>query len=83
MPKTSGDGLTAAERMMMKTGWKAGQGLGKQEQGITTPLTAKKTGKHGGVIVAASPLKTGGGGREGRIMRLVLVGRGRSWVGWH
>ncbi|CAI5533829.1 unnamed protein product, partial [Closterium sp. Naga37s-1] len=65
MPKNSGDGLTAAERMMMKMGWKAGQGLGKQEQGITTPLMAKKTDKHGGVIVAAKPLKKGGGGEGG------------------
>ncbi|CAI5474306.1 unnamed protein product [Closterium sp. Yama58-4] len=65
MPKNSGDGLTAAERMMMKMGWKAGQGLGKQEQGITTPLMAKKTDKHGGVIVAAKPLKKGSGGEGG------------------
>ncbi|KAF3589188.1 hypothetical protein F2Q69_00028507 [Brassica cretica] len=30
--------MTAAERMMAKMGWKQGQGLGKSEQGITTPL---------------------------------------------
>ncbi|KAL6546319.1 hypothetical protein OROMI_022040 [Orobanche minor] len=46
--------MTAAQRMMAKMGWKKGQGLGKQEQGITTPLVAKKTDKRGGVIVNAS-----------------------------
>ncbi|EPS64709.1 hypothetical protein M569_10070 [Genlisea aurea] len=58
--ETSGLGLgaegkmTAAQRMMAKMGWKEGQGLGKQEQGITTPLVAKKTDKRAGVIVNAS-----------------------------
>ncbi|KZV48808.1 hypothetical protein F511_09229 [Dorcoceras hygrometricum] len=46
--------MTAAQRMMAKMGWKEGQGLGKQEQGITTPLVAKKTDKRAGVIVNAS-----------------------------
>ncbi|PIN07330.1 mRNA splicing factor [Handroanthus impetiginosus] len=46
--------MTAAQRMMARMGWKQGQGLGKQEQGITTPLMAKKTDKRGGVIVNAS-----------------------------
>ncbi|KAG8365661.1 hypothetical protein BUALT_Bualt18G0129200 [Buddleja alternifolia] len=46
--------MTAAQRMMAKMGWKKGQGLGKLEQGITTPLMAKKTDKRAGVIVNAS-----------------------------
>uniref|UniRef100_A0A7N0TKM4 Splicing factor 45 n=1 Tax=Kalanchoe fedtschenkoi TaxID=63787 RepID=A0A7N0TKM4_KALFE len=50
----AGGQMTAAQRMMAKMGWKAGQGLGKQEQGITTPLMAKKTDRHAGVIINAS-----------------------------
>ncbi|XP_057544913.1 DNA-damage-repair/toleration protein DRT111, chloroplastic [Amaranthus tricolor] len=53
----AGGHMTAAQRMMAKMGWKAGQGLGKLEQGITTPLMAKKTDRRAGVIVNASETK--------------------------
>ncbi|KAJ4977148.1 hypothetical protein NE237_002254 [Protea cynaroides] len=53
----AGGQMTAAQRMMAKMGWKQGQGLGKQEQGITTPLMAKKTDRRAGVIVNASESK--------------------------
>lgn len=49
--------MTAAQRMMAKMGWKQGQGLGRQEQGITTPLMVKKTDRRGGAIVNASETK--------------------------
>ncbi|XP_051223241.1 DNA-damage-repair/toleration protein 111 [Lolium perenne] len=50
----AGGQLTAAQRMMAKMGWKEGQGLGKQEQGITAPLVARKTDRRAGVIVDES-----------------------------
>ncbi|KAI4368062.1 hypothetical protein MLD38_016668 [Melastoma candidum] len=53
----AGGQMTAAQRMMAKMGWKEGQGLGKQEQGMTTPLMAKKTDRRAGVIVNASETK--------------------------
>ncbi|KAJ6996783.1 hypothetical protein NC653_013395 [Populus alba x Populus x berolinensis] len=37
----AGGEMTVAQRMMAKMRWKEGQGLGKQEQGIMTPLMAK------------------------------------------
>ncbi|ESQ33819.1 hypothetical protein EUTSA_v10007861mg [Eutrema salsugineum] len=54
----AGGQMTAAQRMMEKMGWKQGQGLGKSEQGITTPLMAKKTDRRAGVIVNASEIKS-------------------------
>ncbi len=52
-PEPTAGGLSAAAKMMQKMGWKAGQGLGKDAQGITTPLVAQKTGVGSAVIVNA------------------------------
>ena len=38
---------------MEKMGWRAGQGLGAQGQGITAPLVAKKVDARSGIIVVA------------------------------
>jgi hypothetical protein len=38
------------KNMLLKMGWK-GQGLGKYEQGIVTPLIVKKTGEKFGIII--------------------------------
>ncbi|KAG8385215.1 hypothetical protein BUALT_Bualt03G0019000 [Buddleja alternifolia] len=72
--------MTVAQRMMAKMGWQQGQGLGKLEQGITTPLVAKKTDKRGGVIVNASESskKVKGVNFNGTPTRVVLL---RNMVG--
>ena len=46
-------GMTLAQKMMEKMGWKEGSGLGKDGQGMTTPLMAQKDGIRSGIIVNA------------------------------
>ena len=46
-----------AWRMMKKMGWKEGRGLGKQDQGMTTPLEVKRDSARGGTIVKAPEKK--------------------------
>lgn len=46
-------GMTLAQKMLEKMGWKEGDGLGRNRQGISTPLVMQKTDKHTAVIVNA------------------------------
>jgi len=48
---------TVAAKIMARYGFKDGQGLGKQEQGISTALQVEKTSKRGGRIVHEKELK--------------------------
>jgi splicing factor 45 len=42
-----------AEKLLRKMGWREGEGLGRNKQGISTPLIAQKRGDHAGVVVQA------------------------------
>ena len=44
--------------MMMKMGWTEGQGLGKDGQGMRTPLVVKKTDSATAIIVHAPAKRT-------------------------
>lgn len=45
------DGISVAAKIMAKYGFKEGQGLGKQEQGMSMALQVEKTSKRGGRIL--------------------------------
>ncbi|KAL4855786.1 DNA-damage-repair/toleration protein [Chlorella vulgaris] len=48
-------GMSLAQRMLEKMGWKEGEGLGRNRQGMATPLMMQKTDVRSGVIVNAAP----------------------------
>ncbi len=64
-----GDRLTEenkGHKLLAKMGWKDGQGLGVEQQGIATPLMAQqRASKYVGVGVGSSNSSSGGGGGGG------------------
>ena len=52
-------GMGLAAKMMAKMGWTEGRGLGRSQQGITTPLMAQKKDGRSGVIINADSAHSG------------------------
>lgn len=46
-----GKGMSLAQKLLMKMGWREGEGLGRERQGISTPLVMQKTNARAGVVV--------------------------------
>lgn len=42
-------GMGLAQKLLEKMGWREGQGLGRNRQGMATPLVAQKTAAHAGM----------------------------------
>lgn len=49
------DGGSVAAKIMSKMGYKVGQGLGRDEQGISSPLAVEKSGSNSGRILPVPP----------------------------
>ncbi|CTQ41414.1 splicing factor 45 [Babesia microti strain RI] len=55
---SNGSKKNLAARLMEKMGWKAGEGLGKDKQGIKTPLIAKKVAQNSAIITTQDSIFT-------------------------
>jgi hypothetical protein len=51
-----GKGMSMAMKLMKKMGWEEGKGLGKNQDGIDSPLAVKKDGRDTGRIVQSKAL---------------------------
>ncbi|PNW76444.1 hypothetical protein CHLRE_11g467591v5 [Chlamydomonas reinhardtii] len=49
-------GMSLAQKLLEKMGWREGEGLGRNRQGISNPLMAQKTTQRAAVIVEAPSL---------------------------
>ncbi|KAG2432124.1 hypothetical protein HXX76_009050 [Chlamydomonas incerta] len=49
-------GMSLAQKLLEKMGWREGEGLGRNRQGISNPLMAQKTNQRAAVIVEAPSL---------------------------
>jgi len=58
-------GMTFAQKLMAKYGYKEGSGLGKNKQGITKSLQVEKTSRRGGRIINEDQDPNKGGGAGG------------------
>lgn len=47
-PAAAPKGMGLAQKLLEKMGWREGQGLGRNRQGMATPLVAQKTAAHAG-----------------------------------
>ncbi|KAG1669131.1 hypothetical protein FOA52_002642 [Chlamydomonas sp. UWO 241] len=75
-------GMSLAQRMLEKMGWKEGDGLGRERQGMAAPLVAHKTDRRSGFIVAgelpasrARPEPEADGATAARMSGAHLVGK--------
>lgn len=50
--KSISRGLDVAANIMSKMGYRHGFGLGRDQQGISTPLRVERTGKNAGLIIS-------------------------------